>query len=379
MEARSLGQALKLIMKNREWTQTELARELGVSQVWVSQVSREQRDTGIIKASRLLARVGWELRITPIGEEDDPVKRRSFIAAAASVTLVPSAKASPYKDSEYVRALAARLNRTRYEIGGVPLVATASRHLNKIAQAINVRDRNLQVASSGLARTASFVLYDARFLERADNAGRLALVLAQRSDDIDAIAHSYESLSQISTSRGDYRRAAMYAQRGLALPELTNERKARLNIRLGLSLAMAHAHGKERRSRQLLDVARGLDGFSWETMLAIVGNSGVALSRLGRHEEAARSMDEVMNLVEGRQLSRGLWLGESAQAALRASDPLKAADRMSALAHVGPLITSSHFDQKVNEIIAGTARWANVPEMRDAREQLRAVQPSAKA
>jgi hypothetical protein len=142
---------------------------------------------------------------------------------------------------------------------------------------------------------------------------------------------------------------------------------------------MAHAHGKERRSRQLLDVARGLEGFSWETMMAIVGNSGVALSRLGCHEEAARSMDEVMDLVEGRQLSRGLWLGESVQAALRAADPLKAADRMSALAHVGPLITSSHFDQKVSDIIVASDRWASVPEMRDAREQLRAVQPSAKA
>src|SRR2546426_101631 len=137
-------------MKSREWTQTELARELGVSQVWVSQVSREQRDTGIIKASRLLARVGWELRITPIGEEEDPVKRRSFIAAAASVTLVPSAKTGPYQDPDYLRALATQLLETRNEIGGVPLVSTAVRHLGKIGQAINVRDRNLQVAAAGL-------------------------------------------------------------------------------------------------------------------------------------------------------------------------------------------------------------------------------------
>jgi transcriptional regulator with XRE-family HTH domain len=366
-------------MKSREWTQTELARELGVSQVWVSQVSREQRDTGIIKASRLLARVGWELRITPIGEEGDPVKRRSFIAAAASVTLVPSAKTGPYQDPDYLRALATQLRETRNEIGGVPLVSTAVRHLGKIGQAINVRDRNLQVAAAGLARAVAHVLHDARLYGKAENAGNLALVLAQRAEHVDDTANAYELMCQVSSYRGDYRRAAMYAQRGLALPALTDESKARLSVRLGVSLAKINSHGIERKSRHLLDAAHEFDCSSPATIAMITGSSGIVLSRFGRHEEAGDSLDEAVHYFEGIPLMRGLWLGESAQAAMRAADPAKAAAQMHALARISPLITSSHFERKVNEIIAGSARWVSAPEMRDAREQLRAVQPSAKA
>ncbi|WP_345435269.1 hypothetical protein [Actinoallomurus vinaceus] len=379
MEARSLAQALKLIMKSREWTQTEIARELGVSQVWVSQVSREQRDTGITKASRLLARVGWELRITPIGEEDDPVKRRSFIAAAASVTFLPSAKAGPYQDPEYLRALATQLRATQYEIGGVPLVAAASRHLNKIGQAVNARDRDLQVAAAGLARAASHVLHDARLFGKAENAGNLALVLAQRADHVDDTANALELMSQVSSYRGDYHRAAMYAQRGLTLSGLTDELKARLSVRLGVSLAKTSAHGVERRSRHMLDVAHEFDGTSPGTAAMIVGSSGIALSRFGRHEEAGDHLDEAVRLFDGIPFLRGMWLAENAKAAVRAADPGKAADQMHALARVSPLITSSRFDQKVSDIIAASSRWASVPEMRDAREQLRAIQPSAKA
>ncbi|MEV5754902.1 helix-turn-helix transcriptional regulator [Actinoallomurus sp. NPDC052308] len=379
MEARSLAEALKLIMKGRGWSQLRLARELGVSQVWVSQVSREQRDTGIMKASRLLARVGWELRITPIGEEEDPVKRRSFIAAAASVTFLPSTKIGPYQDPQYLRALATQLRTTRYEIGGVPLVATALRHLGKIGQSINAADPDLQVASAGLARAASVILYDARMFDKSESAGNLALVLAKRANHLEDTAHAFELLSQVSSYRDDYQRAAMYAQRGLGLPELTDECKARLSVRLGVSLAKTNMGGRERRSRTLLDVAHGYDGSSPATTAMILGSSGIVLSRLGHHEEGERYLDEAVHRFQGIPLLHGLWLGESAHAALRAADPNRAAHHMQAVARLGPLITSSRFDQEVDEILAESARWASVPEMRDAREQLRAIQPSTRA
>ncbi|MEV5708556.1 helix-turn-helix transcriptional regulator [Actinoallomurus sp. NPDC052274] len=379
MEARSLAEALKLIMKGRGWSQLRLARELGVSQVWVSQVSREQRDTGIMKASRLLARVGWELCITPIGEEEDPVKRRSFIAAAASVTFMPSAKVGPYQDPQYLRALATQLRTTRYEIGGVPLAATALRHLGKIGQSINASDPDLQVASAGLARAASVVLYDARMFEKSESAGNLALVLAKRADHLEDTAHAFELLSQVSSYRGDYRRAAMYAQRGLGLPALTDECKARLSVRLGVSLAKTKVGGTERRSRTLLDVAHGYDGSSSGTTAMILGSSGIVLSSLGHHEEGERYLDEAVHRFQGIPLLHGLWLGESAHAAIRAADPNRAAHHMQIVARLAPLITSSRFDQKVDEILAVSARWASVPEMRDAREQLRTIQSSTKA
>lgn len=43
-------------MEQKGWTQTDLARELGVSQAWVSEMSRGQKDTGMAKAVNLLAR-----------------------------------------------------------------------------------------------------------------------------------------------------------------------------------------------------------------------------------------------------------------------------------------------------------------------------------
>ncbi|GAA0372633.1 hypothetical protein GCM10010151_73240 [Actinoallomurus spadix] len=357
----------------------KLARELGMSQVWVSQVSRERRDPGIIKASRLLARVGWELRITPIGEEEDPLKRRSFIATAASVALLPSAKVGPYEDPHYLRALATQLRTTRYEIGGVPLVATALRHLGRIGHSINALDPDVQVASAGLARAASVVLYDARMFDKAEKAGNFALILAKRADHAEDTANAFELLSQVSSYRGDHRRAAMYAQRGLGLPALTDECKARLSVRLGVCLAKTNAGGTERRSRNLLDIAHGYDGASSKSGAMILGSSGIVLSHLGHHEEGERYLDEAVRRFQGLPLLHGLWLGESAHAALRAADPNRAAHQMRAVARLSPLITSCRFDQKVDEILAESARWASVPEMREAREQLKAVQPSVKA
>jgi hypothetical protein len=171
----------------------------------------------------------------------------------------------------------------------------------------------------------------------------------------------------------------MYAERGLGLPALTGECKARLSVRLGVSVAKTNAGGVERRSRHLLDVAHGYGGSSAGTAAMILGSSGIVLSRFGHHEESERYLDEAVRLFQGIPLLHGLWLGESAHAAMRAADPYKAAHQIQAVARLGPLITSSRFDQKVREIIADSARWASVPEMRDARDQLRAIQPSAKA
>lgn len=124
----------------------------------------------------------------------------------------------------------------------------------------------------------------------------------------------------------------MYAQRGLGLPALTDECKARLSVRLGVCLAKTNTAGFERRSRNLLDIAHGYDDASSKSAAMILGSSGIVLSHLGHHEEGERYLDEAVRRFQGLPLLHGLWLGESAHAA-----------------------------------------------MREAREQLKAVQPSAKA
>jgi transcriptional regulator with XRE-family HTH domain len=128
MDADVLPKALKAIMTRKGWSQVDLAAELGVSQSWVSQTSRGVKDSGIAKVQRLLDRIGWEVRITPKTEED-PVKRRDFVTAVGSIAFVSSPKVGPYQDPEYVRALADRLARDRYEQGGIPVASTAIRHM----------------------------------------------------------------------------------------------------------------------------------------------------------------------------------------------------------------------------------------------------------
>src|SRR4051812_30424930 len=109
MEARNLPEALKLIMEQRACSGSRLASELGVSQQWLSDVYRGKKDTPTTKAIRLLASVGWELVIRPKREESDPVKRREFVTAAASVMFVPSPKVGPHQDPSYLAELTQRV------------------------------------------------------------------------------------------------------------------------------------------------------------------------------------------------------------------------------------------------------------------------------
>ncbi|MCC5581334.1 hypothetical protein IMZ11_37600 [Microtetraspora sp. AC03309] len=141
-------------------TQTDLAHELGVSQAWVSEVSRGQKETGMAKAVNLLARVGWEIRISPkLGES---VECSEFLSAAVSVIFVPSNSVNPYQGANYVNTLATSLARSRYELGGIPLMSRASSHMQHVDRVLkNVSERSLQKAGSELMYQVTLVLYDA--------------------------------------------------------------------------------------------------------------------------------------------------------------------------------------------------------------------------
>lgn len=372
MEARTLGEALRLIMKERGWSQTDLARELGVSQVWVSNVIRGQRDPGIARSTGYLARVGWDVRLCPARVEEDPVDRREFMAVAASVAFVPAPKIGPYQDPEYVRMLAARLDQLKDDQGGVPLVSTALRHVGHIRQAINSRNRDLHMAASDLARKASLVLFDARRLEAAEQVGGLALTLARRADYVEGAAHAYENLCTFC-SRGDQNRAAAYARRGLQIPELPDENRARLNVRLSTALARVKGRSSQRMTRAAMDEALGVDAVPPLATAVILGNVGIAQSRLGLHEEANRSLAEAVQRFNRTPHLHVLYLARQTKAALRAGDPLMATDRIYALARAAPLITSSRLDMHIGHILAASRQWEGVAEMRDARDQLREV------
>jgi transcriptional regulator with XRE-family HTH domain len=371
MDGHGLPEALRSIMGLRGWSQLDLARELGVSQSWVSQASRGMRDPGIARTERLLSRVGWEVRISPISE-DDPVRRREFVAAAASITFVPSPKVGPYQDPGYVRQLAERLAHDRYQQGGIPVVSTALRHLRKVGPAINGSDRALQEASSGLACEAARVLYDSRRYAAAEQTGVFALDLARRSGSTRAQADAYSALSRINIDqrRGD--RGAMYARLGLRLGDLSPDRQAWLRLRLGRSLALVP--GRERAAREVLEEALAVDGLPTYETSDMLGNVGVAMLGMREHDGARATIAEAVRL--GAQCSALLFVAYQAwevEAALRADNASMAADRMTALARIAPLVSSVRVNTHIADVYRLSGRWAGLPEMRDAREQLRSV------
>ncbi|GAA2406246.1 hypothetical protein GCM10010191_12820 [Actinomadura vinacea] len=373
MEVRTFPEALRAIMETNGWSQTDLARELGVSQVWVSEVSRGIKDTTVTKAVGLLARVGWEVRISP--RVEDPVQRREFMAGAASVIFMPSRKTSPYQDPSYVAALADVLARNRYELGGVPLIVTAVNHVTRIEKAVvECRDPALQSAGSSLSNQAALVLYDAGRLDAADRAAVLSLELATRANDLSGQARSYEGLSRISLYRGDFSRAVVYAERGLKISDLTNSQSAALNMRLGRSLALIS--GQRASSRSALDRARSIGGLSPFEEAALVGDVGIGFGHLRVYREAGALLSKAAESIgQWSPLFQAQYLGRQIQTSLRAADPAFAADRMTELARALPLVTSARVNKRATEILKASAPWVRVPEVRVAREHLQSVLP----
>ncbi|GAA3175293.1 helix-turn-helix domain-containing protein [Nonomuraea roseoviolacea] len=369
MDIRTLPDALKAIMAQRGWTQADLAQQLGVSQAWVSQVSSGVRDTRMGRAIELLGRVGWEVRMSPATEE--PVERREFLTAAALV-FVPSASKNPYQNPHYVDKLAESLARNRYECGGIPLAARALNHVTHVGAVPDISRRRLQRAVSELLYQVTLVLYDAAKLVHAERTGMLALELARKAADAKAEARAIESLSRVALYRGDTARAIMYARRGLAVPELPASRVASLTMRLGRSLARVPEHGDA--ARETLERALQVDGLSRFAQAATVGDVAIGLNRLGRYEEAGallrRAADEI---GEYSPLFRAQYIGRQVQTAIGAADPGLAADRMTLLTRAVPFVSSARVNQRVQEIMRGTAQWRNVPEVREAREHLGAV------
>jgi transcriptional regulator with XRE-family HTH domain len=373
MDADVLPKALKAIMTRQGWSQTDLAAELGVSQSWVSQTSRGVKDSGIAKVQRLLDRIGWEVRITPKTEED-PVKRRDFVTAVGSIAFVSSPKVGPYQDPEYVRALADRLARDRYEQGGIPVASTAIRHMKKVGFAISGNDGMLQSAASELACETARIFYDSRRYDVAQRAGSFALHLARRSGDVDGQANACSVLARICIDRRQGDRGIMYARCGLSLPELSAAQRAWLKLRLARSLALVS--GQERAARDRLAELGDVEGFSPQEHADMKGNVGVALAGMRAYPEAHDAIAEAVRL-SGRcsPLLLVAYQAWQVEAAMMAADPLPAAEHMTTLARIAPMVSSARVNSHIAGLLTMSARWPDVPEMREAREHLLSVQP----
>ncbi|WP_433136147.1 helix-turn-helix domain-containing protein [Actinomadura nitritigenes] len=369
MGVRSLGEAFGEIMRRHGLSGAALARRLGVAQPWVSMVLAGKRDPGMARSADLLRTLGWDLELVP--SQEDPVKRRQFLASAASIALVPSSNGtSPYRDAEFVRLLADRLAHTEEQIGGAPLVGEALRHVQHIAPAFTGTDTRLQAAASELARQAALILHDTRDLNRAERIAVLARRLAARANDTHAEAHAYGVLSLIRTYGDPHGRAAEYVRRGLALPDLDDTTRATLLVRLARSLAVLPR--QERAVRRALDQAQELaERLNSIDGAEVLANSGIALSDCGLHLQGASDLRAAITTVEGQSpLLVGLYRARLTKSAIRAGDVGAIVAGMHTLALVAPLLTSKRMDIHVKHILADTRRWVSVREVTDAREQL---------
>jgi transcriptional regulator with XRE-family HTH domain len=377
MEARSLPEAIKLIMKQRGCSQNQLGRDLRKGQSWVSDVINGKRAVEFAKVIKILARVGWEVRISPKPEDDDPVKRRAFVTSVASV-FVPSATVGPYHDPAYLRELTRRQVMSRREHGGGAIAAAAIRHLRRIEPLIANRDRALQEAASHLAVETVWTLNDVRRFDAAENVGRIALELARRSDNTDAQSQAHSVLAAINIYRGEADRAVMYARRGTRLGGVPDAQQAWMRLHLGWSLASVP--GQRRTSREVIEGVRELLGDDYlhrQSRLDaahMAGDLGLALTDLGVYAEAQTLLgNAVTRLGHSWPTVQAILLANQITAALRAAQPSFAAERMLALARVAPLVNSPRVDASVRQILRLSSRWNAIPEAEAARAQLRVV------
>lgn len=366
MKVSSLGDAFRFVMDRKGWSGSRLARETGTTQPWVSMVLHGRRDPGMRRSAELLARAGWELQLVPTRE--DPVKRSQFLLAAASLVFVPSAVASPYTSPGYLDTLAVRLAHNESQLGGAPLAREALRHASHAAPAVDSANAALHAAASRLCRQAALVLHDVRDLDRAEAIASTALTLARKAADPAAQVAACDTLSLICAHRPDGRGAA-YARHGLTVPGADDTAKAALAARLGRSLALTPGQGHEARH----SLQRALELAGDEPSAEVVGNVGIGLGDLGLHVAAERYLASAASLTAATPHLHSLYLARQAKTAMRARQPEVAAERITALASVAPLVDSPRLRIHQRHIYDGTHRWAGVAGVGEARQALREV------
>lgn len=300
------------------------------------------------------------------------MKRRDFIAHAATVTLVPSANGNPYRDPDYVSMIAERIKKGLYN-SGVTSASHAAQHLRRVERAIGAgRDGKLTRAAAVLAHHVAIVHYNADDLPEAHKSGKLAFVLAQMCQDHEGQADALNGLALFSAYQRDGLRTQQYARQALTVPDISPESEATAHMRLGRALGML---SEARASRTHLDraqeISSELPDFKRTDML---GGIGVALSEQGNWKASHGTLTEVVRLMAPMSPFLGVhYLACHARTALRGSQPTLAAELVDALTRVASLVSSEGLNILYTEISRLTKPWAEAPEGKTMRDQLKSL------
>ena len=170
-------------------------------------------------------------------------------------------------------------------------------------------------------------------LDRAESYLAKALKVAEQTGDLSAAAHAAVSWGQTKMQRGDVQGALAMFERGLSLA--TENRERYQEIRALEYIALAHlAVGDP--PEAALEMARSATEWARKVpmLVGIVYGlvfQGLALSKLGRHDEAVTAVDEAIQLIEGAR-PEGTehvhrWRAEILMAAGRTAEALAATTR----------------------------------------------------
>jgi ATP/maltotriose-dependent transcriptional regulator MalT len=173
-------------------------------------------------------------------------------------------------------------------------------------------------------------------VERAESYLSKALQVAEATGDLSAAADAAVSLGQTKMQRGEIKQALAMFERGLSLA--TENRERYQEIRALQYIALAHLAAGDP-AEAALEMARSATEWA-RKMPMLVGIvygltfQGLALSRLGRHDEAVAAVDEAAKVLEeaGPEGAEHVyrWRAEVLSAAGRAADAKAAANRAAA-------------------------------------------------
>jgi predicted ATPase len=168
---------------------------------------------------------------------------------------------------------------------------------------------------------------------RAESYLAKALEMAEQTGDLAAAADAAVSLGQAKMQRGDGKSALAMFERGLALA--TDNRDRYQEVRALEYIALAHlAIGDP--PEAALEMARSATEWARKMpmMVGIVFGltfQALALSRLGRHDDAVAASDEALRVLDGARPEGAenifRWRAEVLAAAGRAGDAAAATDR----------------------------------------------------
>jgi hypothetical protein len=369
-------------MEQRGWTQTQLGRELGLSQDWVSAVIHGRRDPGFARTTNYLVSVGWEVVIRPKREDTDLVKRRQFVVGAASAFFVQSPKTTPFHDPSYVELLAKRAAQALYQTGGSSLAATVVDQARKVNSAAVNGGRELRSAASEFMRRGSYLL---RHAGRSDIAARFAnsaIRHAYQAADPDRNAEAHFALIAAIAFNGregsksmagkNSGQAVMLARRGLGISGISDSSRADLNV--CLASALANVPGNEGQARSALKEALRIDSGPMVDRANIFGHAGNALRDMGERREALKMLEEAVR--QGAPYSpfnQAQYLCDQIMITFDMRAPDLAVSRMNDLSYVVPLVDSASVDRQVGDVLRAAEPWATVSEVREARTRLRSV------